>query len=442
MRRTALIVLIAALAMVGDARADEPWQTMVAVELRAKPGEKGAVVAKLPAGTVVKVQRTEGRWLLVRVGKKVGYLTRTTVTGGPTPAAGGTTGKWSAARRPDPTRSATVDALFIEVVGARSVLRAAPAASAAPVAALPRGAQLTVLDATKGAWIQARDDQGRQGWIARPQVDNGASSVVVTGADLKGASAPPAEVDRFRRHPLGRVSLRAAVGAGYRAMAMSFSSNGQRGSANYLVSAAAATVDLSTEATVRLTARGLIGLDVRARLGQSSPGIDYAGRSGATGKVPFSAIDVDGGVRAGLRLRRLVDVSLRAGLHYDAFIAEEVDNVARLPRERLLGATVGARLDLVPPRRVSVTATFDVLLFGTRQQTAGLEDGEASAAHGLWGGVALHYQLTHHLAVLGAVHFGRTTTDWTGMSVRQPGVTDARRVDSSQLAEVGLSAGF
>ena len=43
---------------------------------------------------------------------------------------------------------------------------------------------------------------------------------------------------------------------------------------------------------------------------------------------------------------------------------EEVDNVARLPRERLLGATVGARLDLVPPRRVSVTATFDVLLFG------------------------------------------------------------------------------
>jgi hypothetical protein len=111
-----------------------------------------------------------------------------------------------------------------------------------------------------------------------------------------------------------------------------------------------------------------------------------------------------------------------------------------LPRERLLGATIGARIEIVPPRsRIAVTARFDVLAIGSRAQTPGLEDGQSSTAHALWGGLSVRYTLGW-LSPFVALDFGRATTTWTGMSVREPGVTNAQRVDSTQLVQLGISA--
>ncbi len=45
----------------------------------------------------------------------------------------------------------------------------------------------------------------------------------------------------------------------------------------------------------------------------------------------------------------------------------------------------------------------------------------------------------HRIAVFGGYDFSRASTEWSGMSVRQPGVTRTRRVDTAQLVQLGIS---
>ena len=81
-------------------------------------------------------------------------------------------------------------------------------------------------------------------------------------------------------------------------------------------------------------------------------------------------------------------------------------------------------------------------MFGRRRQTAGLEDGTDSTARAVWAGVTARFAFGRRFAILGAYDFGRATTEWSGMSTREPGVTSARRVESTQLVQVGLSIGL
>ena len=79
--------------MVASAAAESP-RTNAAVTLRKKPGEKQAAVAQLKPGTPVVIESEAGRWLRVRVGSTVGYLTRTQLT--LPPAAPASSGEWAA----------------------------------------------------------------------------------------------------------------------------------------------------------------------------------------------------------------------------------------------------------------------------------------------------------------------------------------------------------
>ena len=338
--------------------------------------------------------------------------------------------------------------LFIDVVTDRAALRAEPRPDAAEVAGLARGTRLTVVDAASDpAWIHARDAAGHDGWIGRAQIDNGASSVVVTGVDLvelrgietarddRGAPPPPA----------ARLALRADLGIGFRALGMDLTSNAEGGLTNYVVDAGAVAATLDGDAALRLGGALFAGADLRVSASDSSPGIDYPGPTAPAGKIPFHTFATDAGARIGARLRRVFDVALRAGVHYDAFLTRSVANAGMLPRERLLGATLGARVDIAPERsRFAVTARFDALVIGGRAQTDGLQDGTSSSAHALWGGLTMRYALGHtlghRLAVFGGYDFGRATTRWSGMSVRQPGVTRTSRVDTAQLVQLGVSA--
>jgi SH3-like domain-containing protein len=437
--RAAFVALIV-LTSTGSVAMADPWKTRDEVELRAKPGEKEAVLTKVPAGTEVTVERAEGRWMRVKVGGQVGYLARTVLVGGP-PPVGGSTGTWSSPRHADPAGPPAAG-LFLEVVATQGTLRRDPAPTAPTIATIAKGGHLAIIDATRADWVHVRDPQGADGWIARAEVDNGASSVAVTGVDLAGASTTrPVDVDDFLRRPPKSLTVRVDAGVGYRSFAMDFTSTGNTGFANYLVSAAAPTLDVAGDLAHHGSGRLVFGADVRLRLGTSSPGIDYPGPSGPPGKIAFSLVDTDLGGRIGVRVGGRALLALRAGAHYDAFLARNVENVGMLPRERLLGATVGARVDLTPPRsRVAVTGTFDYLVAGGRKQTPGLEDGTQSSAHALWAGVAFRYALGQRWSLLGAFHFGRASTTWTGKSVRDPSVNGASRVDSSQLVQLGLSA--
>jgi hypothetical protein len=237
------------------------------------------------------------------------------------------------------------------------------------------------------------------------------------------------------------LSLRADAGIGYRTFGMDFQSNGSAGLANYLVASSASAADLELEVAVRPRGRWRFAVDGRVQLSRSSPGIDYPGPTGPPGKIAFDTFGADAGVRAGVRVRSLFELWLRGGGHYDAFVARDVENAGRLPRERLLGATAGARADITPPRsRVSATLWADALVLGSRRQTPGLEDGTDSIVRAVWAGMTLRVRFARRLSILAAYDFGRVSTRWSGMSVREPGVTEALRRDASQLVQVGLGA--
>jgi SH3-like domain-containing protein len=428
----------------------EPRRTVEAATVRKKPGERAPAVAQLPAGTPVTVLGLEGRWLHVRALSVEGYLTRTQVTEADVaPAPPGQTGQWSAARKVGGKLSAE---LFVQVAAARGVLRTAPRAEAAPVVELARGARLVVVDAASDpAWIRARDPAGRDGWIARGEVDNGAVAVVVAGVDLTGTAGARDE----RRTPtvtgatgaigavpaLGRLdafSGRVEVGIGLRTLGMALTSNAEGGLANYVLDADAVAATLDA-CVVRRFGKSFVAADARVSGSDASPGIDYPGPTALAGKIPFRTLATDVGVRLGTRVR-VFDLALRAGGHYDAFLAGSVRNAGMLPRERLLGATLGVRVEIAPDRSpVTVSARFDTLAIGARGQTAGLEDGASSTARALWGGATMRYTAWRRIAVLVGYDFSRASTEWSGMSLRQPGVTRTRRIDTAQLVQLGIS---
>jgi len=331
--------------------------------------------------------------------------------------------------------------LFVGVTTPSSTLYAEKRADAVKLAQVKRGTRLAVVDATDSAWIHVRHDDGREAWIARADVDNGTAAVAIVdpaapATDRRAATATTV------RPPSGRFVARASAAVGYRSLGVDFTSNGTAGLANYLVSADAAAADLEADLVARLSARIGLGVDARVQLGTSSPGsgIEYGGPSRAGGKIPFSTFAADAGVRVGMRAKRVFELALRGGLHYDAFIAKELDNAGRLPREQLVGGTLGARVGIMPPAsRVNVDLRIDVLAIGERGQTAGLEDGESSTADAVWAGATIRVLVRRHLSLLLAYDFGRATTEWSGMSVRT-GATAASRVDSTQTVQIGLAA--
>lgn len=341
----------------------EPRKTLAPVSLRAKPGERAAVVARLAANTVVHVVATEGRWLRVRVNSVEGYLTRTTVSSPPAttvPAA-----QWSAARRADGNLTPTT---------------------------------------------------------------------IVAGADLR-------EVAHDDPPPPPAAGVRVELGLGFRTLGMSLTSNAQGGLANYVLDADAVAETLAVDAVRRGSRALFVGADLRGAASESSPGIDYPGPTAPAGKIAFRTLAADAGIRVGTRARRVFDLAARVGGHYDAFLARNVRNAGMLPREGLLGATLGARIDIAPAQsRFTVSARFDVLVLGSRKQTEGLEDGTASTARALWGGLTVRYAVARQISIFGGYDFARASTTWRGASVRQPGVTATQRIDTAQLVEIGLSA--
>ncbi|HET7499415.1 MAG TPA: SH3 domain-containing protein [Kofleriaceae bacterium] len=442
MRALLLLCAIAVVAPLTLARA-ESRRTLEEVALRKKPGEKEAVVARLPAGTPVAVLGLDGRWLLVRANGTTGYVTRTTVSepvpGDGSPSQGAAGSAWSRGRKVD---GRVVSELYVQVVAPRAALRATPGADGAPLAEIARGRRLAVIDAAGDpAWIHARDDAGHDGWIARAEVDNGASGVAVTGVDLAGVGLARETAGELAAPH--RPSLRAELGIGFRALGMNLTSNAEGGLTNYVLDADAVAATVAVDVVPRLGGLGdrlVIAGDVRLSASDSSPGIDYPGPTAPAGKIPFRTLAVDLGVRAGVRVHRVFDLALRAGGHYDAFLADQVANAGMLPRERLLGATLGARADIAPDRsRFTITARIDALVLGGRKQSSGLEDGPTSTARALWGGLTMRYALLPHLAVFGGYDFSRASTEWTGMSVREPGATRTRRVDTAQLVQLGIS---
>ena len=325
-------------------------------------------------------------------------------------------------------------------------LRKKPGEKEAAVANVPANTEVTVLG-TEGRWLRVRVGTS-EGYVARTQVTDDTPAPEPANAwsahppDVLGKRAATVAsttvVTEYTRAAPQPLELRGELGIGYRTLGMDLTSNAEGGLTNYLVDADAMAVAFGATGTLHVSGM-LVGFDAGTEMSSSSPGIDYPGPTAAPGKIPFTTFAADAGARLGLRVRD-IELALRAGGHYDAFLPKSVDNAGMLPRERLLGLVAGARADFAPLHsRFGATARFDILALGSRAQTPGLEDGKSSTAHALWGGIRVRYSMGR-LAPFAAYDFGRATTSWTGPSVREPSVTNAHRTDTTQLLQIGIGA--
>ncbi len=424
-----LVTLVGALSVAGIAVADTRHTTEPVV-LRKKAGERETAVANLPANAAVTVLSEQGRWVRVRYGSVEGYITRTTIDE-PVPQLTPTAG-WSAARHPGDAGEVTD--LFVQTTVA-SRLFASPSTGSAAIAELPSGTKLSIVDAASTpGWIHARDDGGHDGWVARAEVNDTGSGVVVDASSIHTSNVGAPFVRALTR-------MHGELGVGYRSLGMNMTANQVNGLTNYLATSDAMAAVGAVEASWTIAGRIYVGADARVEVSQSSPGLDYPGPTNMPGKIPFDTFEADAGGELGIHANELVNVAVHLGGHYDAFLPDDVNNVGMLPRESLVGATVGLRAALVPPHsRFAAAARFDVLAIGSRAQTTGLQDGTDSRAHAVWGGATLSYLIGRHIAMFAGFDLGWASTHWNGPSAREPGVTNAHRVDTSQLVQLGVSA--
>ena len=326
-----------------------------------------------------------------------------------------------------------------------------PGEKEAVVATLPANTEVTVI-AEDGRWVKVRA-HGSEGYLARTQLDTPATpepsatawSTQLSEKKVLGATASASEVTReapaYTRPPRDGLDVRATAGLGYRLVGMDMTANVSGGLASYLLDADAIAAQLAADAALPLASRVRAIGDVRVELGEASPGITYPGPSGMPGKIPFQTFAADAGARLAFRAHDAIELAARAGFHYDAFLPTDVNNVGSLPREALVGATLGARVEIAPPHsRFSAAARFDWLAVGSRSQTPGLQDGTSSSAHAWWGGASVVYTVTARWSLYTAYDFGRATTSWSGMSERVPSATSAQRVDTTQLLQLGVGA--
>lgn len=422
MRRSAISLgLLGAVLAVNSVSADTRT-SLVEITLRKLPGENQDAVATYATGVTVEVLEIKGRWIKIKIDKSVGWVPRTKLS---EPA--GTTAAPDAAG-PRSHR------LGVQVRQPDAVIRARPETAAPTVAPVASGAALTVLDGAAPGWLHVDDGHGHAGWIAAAAVaDAGAAAPV----DVR---PPPDAGASTHARSRARWTLRGTAQLGYRSIDQRFTSNATGGLANYAVSADASAAEIGLAALPRLGALRL-GVDAAARFTTSSPGIDYPGPTLAPGAIPFTMFEARGTARIGYALGPITP-QLRLGGCYGAFLADEVANAGRLPREALWAATVGLGVEVAPPRaKVTVDARAELAVVGVRQQTDGLADGMTSSAGAQWLELRLSYAVAAHVAVVAGFTYERYTTDWSGASERWAGVTDAHRLDHAQMVSFGIGAG-
>ncbi|MBA3391880.1 MAG: SH3 domain-containing protein [Deltaproteobacteria bacterium] len=444
-RKAAKVIHVAA----SDSTERDERTTTVEVTVRKRPGERQGAAGTLPAGTEVVVEAEQGRWLRVRAGRISGYVTRTTlsapkdaaVAAAPrdvrAPAVDEAAGSeaqistvpardrdvsrptsWRTARDRE-TSTVTASALLATVTVPSATLRARPEAAAEQVASIVKGQRVVVTDArTHRGWIAVRDSSGHTGWIALHELGNDLAMIQSAGGADAPAIHPTTKVTQTRRAATDSHrrawSLQLAVGAGYRALATEIETTGEQ----QQVAGSAGVARLEVDATASPLRAISIGVDAQVDLGRSG-GTDVQATRGLAA-----------GVRIGIRPRDLAELSVRGGLR-----RETTELTGTGVTEQLAGTTVGVRLDVSPQRsRLSARVELDTLVEGTWQQG---DVAIPSAPRAMWAGMTIGVRIVGGVSVHAAFEHGRVSTAWSEMTMTEP--VGARRVDASQLFQVGLS---
>jgi hypothetical protein len=423
-----VIAALAALAVPAHADDHDVVFAINRTQLHKRPGEAAPVVGHADQGDELEVLGDQGRWLRVRDGKQVGWVTRTEVA----PSK-------PAEPRNRPERSGfsgkhVPDAVKVTIQIDRVRGFDDPRTKTRSVLDLARGDAVTVLGRGYNGWILVEPDGGSAGWIpasavtdagkvagdprqapseiqkvaaapeaaaAAPVTVAAAPVTVAAGAARPAGPAGPVEASTSR--PVLRGTLLATAGA------QTFKKQ-QSGNADGVAIAAGELASIAADAQLRVRGDLWVGLGTTAELGKAT--LTYYGP--AEPSAPMSTREISVDAYAELGLGNLPHLAVRGGVHYATFSVKSDRAEAMLIGERIAGATVGVAGTLPLGRRLALSAATDIMPVGA-QRMSRVPPGTlyATTVRGGWARGALTMALPAHLVAAVSYRFGILTAHLT-----------------------------
>lgn len=450
--------------------------------LRARPGESSPVIDHADAGDELEVLANRGRWLRVRLGRRVGWVTRTQVEDAePAPksskrakvvkgakgAKGAKIEKVAKAAQAATASDAAVakagdaaaadeepapksgfsgrrveDTLKVKVAidGVRGFDD--PRTKKQSVLQLVRGDIVTVIGRGHEGWILVQHEQGSIGWIPASAVDDAGR---FTG-DPRRTPAELAKVAKVDAAPASDAPASVA------AKATALSRTPPRKLVATVIATGGAQTFQMKQAETRSVGTGMIGtvaggahyrvrgdlwVGVAAAAEMGSADLTYYAGAEASAKMPSKELVVDGSGEVRYGAGRYV--AARAGVHYAKFSVETDRTEPMLIGERVGGLTVGLAGGWPLGRRFAVSGAIDVMPAGSQQMTD-LPPGTlyATAVRGGWARSTVTMQLPSHLVAAVSYRGGLVSSTLTdGAETPKSGT----RTDQSHavMAGVGMS---
>jgi uncharacterized protein YgiM (DUF1202 family) len=429
-------------------------------QLHVRPGEAAPIVGHAEEGDELEVIDHQGRWLKVKTGRRVGWVTRTEVA--PTKPAeprnrsgrSGFSGKRAS------------DAVKVTIAIDRVRGFDDPRTKARNVLELERGDVVTVIGRGHDGWVLVEHETDGVGWIpasvvgdagrfagdprvapavartGQGQVKAGAQSQVKAESNSVGKTedrnevkpeaekAAPAAIaaSSVASRPALRANLVAAGGAQTFRMQ-------QSGEGDPMAIATGTLAAVAARAQLRVRGDLWVALATTAELGAAE--LVYYGASETSPGVPTRELAVDAHAELGWGDAR--HVALRGGVHYATLSIDSDRAESMLLGERIGGATVGVG-GAMPIWRLTVSGTVDVMPVGA-QRLAELPAGAlyATSVRGAWARATVAMPLPAHLVAALSYRFGALTAQLTD-GAATPKV--ASRSDQSHMVTAGVGVAW
>jgi uncharacterized protein YgiM (DUF1202 family) len=413
-------------------------------QLHVRPGEEAPIIGHAEEGEELEVVGDRGRWLRVRAGKRVGWLTRTEVSP-----------LMPAEPRNRPERSGfsgkpVSDAVKVTIAIDRVRGFDDPRSKSTNVLDLVRGDVVTVIGRGHDGWLMVQHDNGGVGWIPASVVSDAgkfakdprvapAAAPAQAGQPAqpgqKGAPAAPAaaalpvaEVSTTAEPPAAGPWLRGAVVATGGAQTFQMQ---QTGEGDPRAIATGPVVAVAARAQMRVRGAIWLGAAASAELGTAE--LTYYG---AETSAPMATRELAVDAHAELGWGDRWHVAARGGVHYATLSVDSERDESMLVGERIGGATVGLGGALPIGRRFAVSASVDVMPAGAQRMSrvpAGAL--QATAVRGAWARSALTIALPARLVAAISYRFGALTAELSDAAAMPKTAT---RADQSHLVTAGV----
>lgn len=401
------------------------------LQIHVRPGEAAPVVGHAEDGEELEVLGDQGRWLRVRSGKQVGWVTRTEVTEAKPAEPRTRVQKTGFSGKP------VTDALKVKIAADHVRGFDDPATKSKSVFDLAKGEVVTVIGRGHDGWILVEQESGNVGWIPASVVTDGGKFAgdprQAPDATAKVATAPAAGAGTVSRPVEVRPAKRLLSGgllATAGAQTFKMEQTGE-GAATATASGPLAVIGARGQMTVRGSI--WVGVGTMAELGTAD--MVYKGASETSKPMSTREFAVDGYAEVGWGgLRHL---ALRGGVHYATMSVESERNEPMLIGERLAGATVGLAGALPLYRRLLFSASVDVMPAGA-QKLHRLPAGAlyASTVQEAWARASLSLPLPLHLIGAVCYRFGMLSAELSDGAATMP--KTASRTDQSHVITAGV----